>query len=31
MANKDEKCISITCTGWANISGYFTYDERNYV
>lgn len=31
LASKTEHCISITCTGWANIQGYITRDERDYV
>ncbi|KAL4433126.1 hypothetical protein ABPG74_010821 [Tetrahymena malaccensis] len=31
MESKNEYCVSITCTGWANIQGYITKDDRNYL
>ncbi|KAL4481424.1 hypothetical protein ABPG72_010577 [Tetrahymena utriculariae] len=31
MESKNEYCVSITCTGWANIQGYITKDEKNYL
>lgn len=31
MSSKTEYCVSITCTGWANISGYISKDDRDYV